>query len=107
MLFETIGRPEAPAILFFHAMGGVGASSRPVAEHLKDSYFCIMPTSTVYCPGQRYRGKDDEIRQIEGFLKGQGIDKIALVVASSLGADLAMSFSTAVSSRRSAGARAG
>ncbi len=94
MLFETMGRPRAPVILFFHAMGVVGSSSRPVAEYLKDRYFCIMPTSTVYCPGQRYKDKVDEIRQVEEFLKGQGIDKITLVVASSLGADLAMAFLT-------------
>ena len=94
MLFETLGDSGRPAVLFFHAMGVTGASSRPVAEHLMDRYFCILPTSTVYCEGQTYRGKADEVRQITEFLREKGVDHLELVVASSIGADLAMTFLT-------------
>ena len=94
MLFETLGDKRNPAVLFFHAMGVTGASSMRVAEHLQDKYFCILPTSTVYCAGQKYISKADEVRQITEFLRGQGVDTLALVVASSIGADLAMAFLT-------------
>ena len=94
MKFETLGRREAPAILFFHAMGVTGASSEPVAKHLQDRYFCILPTSTVYCAGQKYISKTDEVRQVEEFLRKQNAKQIAMVVASSIGADLAMEFLT-------------
>ena len=94
MQFETWGTPSAPAVLFFHAMGVTGASSEPVAEHLKERYFCILPTSTVYCAGQTYRSKEDEVRQVEQFLHQKGVTRLALVVASSIGADLAMAFLT-------------
>ena len=94
MQFETIGNSANPAILFFHAMGVTGASSRPVAEQLKNRYFCILPTSTVYCIGQTYISKTDEVQQVERFLQTQGISSLALVVASSIGADLAMAFLT-------------
>ena len=73
-------------------MGVTGQSSERVAEPLQDEYFCIMPTSTVYCEGQKYISKADEIRQIEDFLKTNGVGEIALVVASSIGADLAIAF---------------
>ena len=92
MRFETLGDAKNPAVLFFHAMGVTGQSGERVAEFLKDDYFCIMPTSTVYCPGQRYLGKDDELRQIGEFLRERRVERIALVVASSIGADLAISF---------------
>lgn len=92
MIFETKGDKTAPAILFFHAMGVTGQSSERVAEHLKDKYFCIMPTSSVYCEGQKYVSKADEIKQVEDFLNKNGVQKIALVVASSIGADIAVSF---------------
>ena len=92
MLFETWGDKKNPAVLFFHAMGVTGASSEPIARHLQEGYFCILPTSNVYCEGQKYLGKADEVRQIRGFLDRQGIKSLALVVASSLGADLAMAF---------------
>ena len=95
MLFETYGDRNAPAALFFHAMGVTGQSSRPVAEHLP--CFCILPTSTVYCAGQRYAGKADEVQQVEDDLRAQGVKRLALVVASSIGADLAMAFLTQTS----------
>ena len=94
MLFETLGDRQAPAVLFFHAMGVTGASSEPVARYLRDGYFCVLPTSTVYCPGQTYSSKADEVRQVEEFLRGQGVQRLALVVASSIGADLALAFLT-------------
>ena len=94
MLFETMGSREDPAVLFFHAMGVTGASSEPVAKHLQDDYFCILPTSTVYCAGQKYISKAEEVRQVEDFLRAQGVKRLALVVASSIGADLAMAFLT-------------
>lgn len=66
-----------------------------MAEHLP--CFCILPTSTVYCAGQRYAGKADEVRQVEDYLRAQGVKRLALVVASSIGADLAMAFLTQMS----------
>lgn len=94
MVFKTIGDKLNPVILFFHAMGVIGESSMPVAEKMKEKYYCIMPTSTVYCPGQRYQSKRDEIQQIVRFLENHGIKEIELAVASSIGADLAMAFLT-------------
>ena len=94
MLFQTYGDRKNPAVLFFHAMGVTGASGEPVAKYLQDTHFCILPTSTVYCKGQKYVSKADEVRQVEEYLKSQGVESLNLVVASSLGADLAMVFLT-------------
>ena len=94
MLFQTYGDRKNPAVLFFHAMGVTGLSGEPVAKYLQDTHFCILPTSTVYCKGQKYVSKADEARQVEEYLKSQGVESLNLVVASSLGADLAMVFLT-------------
>ena len=94
MIFKTLGNKNNPAVLFFHAMGVTGQSSEPVAKYLRDRYFCILPTSTVYCEGEKYISKADEVRQVEKFLSDNGIESLALVVASSIGADLAMAFLT-------------
>ena len=94
MVFKTTGNKSNSVILFFHAMGVTGESSMPVAEKMAEKYYCIMPTSTVYCSGQRYQSKRDEVRQVVRFLEKQGIKEIALIVASSIGADLAMAFLT-------------
>lgn len=68
-------------MLFFHAMGVTGESSGPVASALAGRFFCVMPTSTVYCAGQTYADKADEVRQIEEFLRGQGVERVEMVVA--------------------------
>ena len=94
MKFKTLGNRNNPAVLFFHAMGVTGESSEPVANYLQDRYFCILPTATVYCEGQKYVGKADEVRQVENYLHGQNVNRLAMVVASSIGADLAMAFLT-------------
>ncbi len=94
MIFGTLGDKENPTILFFHAMGVTGESSEPVVQYLKEYYFCIMPTSTVYCAYQKYISKEDEVEQVESFLKSQNVTDIKMVVASSIGADLAMAFLT-------------
>ncbi len=94
MIFKAYGDKKNPTVLFFHAMGVTGESSEPVARELQKRYFCILPTSTVYCAGQKYVSKEDEVHQVENFLKLQGVDHIALVVASSIGADLAVAFLT-------------
>ena len=83
-----------PLFCFFHAMGVTGESSEPVAQYLQNRYFCILPISTVYCKGQKYVSKADEVRQVEEYLKSQGVERLELVVASSIGADLAMAFLT-------------
>ena len=74
-------------MLFFHAMGVTGASSEPIARYLQDRYFCILPTSTVYCEGQKYVSKLDEIRQVEDFLHRQGVERLAMVVNLGCGLD--------------------
>lgn len=92
MIFETLGDKSKPSVLFFHAMGVVGQSSFPVAKHLEGEYFCIMPTATCYCKGQRYVSKADEVSQVENFLRENDIASLKLVVSSSIGADLASAF---------------
>ena len=92
MVFKTIGKKSTPVILFFHAMGVTGENSMPVAEKMAEKFYCVMPTSTVYCSGQKYRSKREEVQQIVRFLENQGIKEIELIVASSIGADLAMAF---------------
>jgi hypothetical protein len=92
MLFQTYGDRNHLAVLFFHAMGVTGASNEPIARYLQDRYFCVLPTSTVYCEGQKYVSKADEIQQVDNFLHRQGVERLAMVVASSIGADLAWRF---------------
>ena len=86
MLFQTYGDRRNPAVLFFHAMGVTGASSEPIARYLQDRYFCIFPP---VCEGQKSVSSWTKYRW--NFLH-PGRKRLAMVVASSIGADLAMAF---------------
>ncbi len=66
----------------------VGESSMKVANYLKDNYFCIMPTSSVYSKKDKYISKEDEIKQVEEFLESNNITSLEIVVASSIRADI-------------------
>ena len=74
MLFQTYGDRKNPAMLFFHAMGVTGLSSGPVLKIFTGYAFLYLPTSTVYCKGQKYVSKADEIRQVEEYLKSQELN---------------------------------
>ena len=67
MVFKTTGNKSEPVVLFFHAMGVTGESSMPIADKMAGKFYCIMPTSTVYCSGQRYCSKRDEVQQMVTF----------------------------------------
>lgn len=92
MRIVTLGDKKNDTMLFFHAMVVVGESSEREEHYLSDKYYCIIPTSTVYCEKQKYVSKNEEMAQIEAFLKDNGVKRLKLVVASSLGVDLAVLF---------------
>lgn len=92
MTFKTLGNKTNPAILFFHAMGVTGASSKPVAEYLKEKFYCILPTASVYCEGQKYISKKDEVRQVEEFLHNQNINVLSLLLHRQLEQTLQLHF---------------
>lgn len=53
---------------------------------------CPPPPFTAR--GQKYVSKLDEIRQVEDFLHRQGVERLAMMVVSSIGTDLALAFLT-------------
>ena len=94
MLFQTYGDRRNPAVLFFHAMGVTGRKQRTGCEIFAGSIFLHLAHLHRLLRGQKYVSKLDEIRQVEDFLHRQGVERLAMVVASSIGADLAMAFLT-------------
>jgi len=92
MEFLTQGNPEKPVIVFFHALGVTGEIYARIAHYLINDFFLIMPTSTAFCAHKVYISKKREIEEIEAFLASHAICKIELIVASSQGCDLALSF---------------
>lgn len=73
MIFKTLGDPQAPAVLFFHAMGVTGGSSEPVAQHLQDKYFSASsppPPSTA--PAKNTKAKPTKCGRWRTFSAARG-----------------------------------
>ena len=92
MRCQTLGQPGSPAVLCFHALGVNGRSNERFGRYLADDHLVVMPTISAFCPGETYLGKADEIRQLDAILDELGVGDISLVVASSIGADVAMAW---------------
>ena len=74
MVFKTIGNKSNPVILFFHAMGVIGESSMPVAEKMKEKYYCRNALMQTYIHGnfpafEGFNHMQYQIQNPEGFAR--------------------------------------
>ncbi|MBQ1555091.1 MAG: hypothetical protein IIZ68_06480, partial [Clostridia bacterium] len=91
MTFETLGNPSNPAVLLIHGMLSSGHDCEPFGKYLADEYYVIMPT----LDGHGHDGTDlltveEEARKLTAYLKENGIQSLALVQGSSMGAEVAL-----------------
>ena len=91
MTFETMGDRSSPAVLLIHGMLCNAESSRAFGKYMADEYFVIMPT----LDGHGDDGTDlisaaEEAEKILAYLKENGIEKLALLQGSSMGAEIAL-----------------
>ena len=92
MQVTTMGNSDKPVILNFHALGVDGHSNERWACYLQDDYFVINPTMSIFCQGQTYKSKRDEVAQLNAELDRLGVGDIELVCAFSIGGDIALEF---------------
>lgn len=91
MKFETLGNKENSAILCIHGMFCNGASAKHFAKYLQEEYFVILPTLTGHYEGSRdYISKEEEARQMLAYLHEIGVQKLALLQGTSMGAEIAL-----------------
>lgn len=91
MRFKTVGLKEKPCILLLHTMFTTGALFEDVIPALEQDFFLVIPTLDGYDPEKKteYPGGDEELEQIEAYIKINQIGKLAAAAGSSLGAILA------------------
>ncbi len=92
MQVSTMGTPGNPVILCFHALGVDGSSNERFARYLQDTHFIVNPTLSMFCPGESYQSKQDEIAQLNAWLDAHSIGDIELLCSFSIGADFALEF---------------
>lgn len=91
MQFTVLGKPDGPVIVMLPAMMCSGAMHLPVARLLAGDFRVVLPTYDGHClDGSRYTSAPDQCAKICAYLDDQGIDNIALVQGSSMGAEIAL-----------------
>lgn len=91
MQFTVLGKPDGPAIVMLPAMMCSGAMHLTVARLLAGDFRVVLPTYDGHClDGSRYTSASDQCAKIRTYLDDQGIDDIALVQGSSMGAEIAL-----------------
>lgn len=91
MIFETLGDKSKPAILLIHGMFCSGSSCKLFAKYLENDYYIILPTlDGHYNNSPDYISKEEEAGKILDYLRKNGIQRIALLQGTSMGAEVAM-----------------
>lgn len=91
MRFTEMGNPDNPTIVMLPAMMCSGSLHLPVARVLAEDFHVVLPTYDGHClDGSHYTSAPDQCAKICAHLDGQGIEDIALVQGSSMGAEIAL-----------------
>lgn len=91
MTFETLGNKENPAVLLIHGMLCTAKDCRGFGKYLADDYYVIMPTLDGHGnDGTDLLSAEGEASKILDYLRENGIEKLALIQGSSMGAEVAL-----------------
>ena len=91
MKFDVLGNKSNPAVLFIHGMFCNGDSVKYFAKYLQEDYYIILPTLSGHYEGSEdYISKEEEARRILHYLHEQGIEKLAMLQGTSMGAEVAL-----------------
>ena len=91
MTFDTFGDKTNPAVLLIHGMMCSSKDCMPFGKEMSDEFFVIMPT----LDGHGHDGTDlltvgKEAEKIIAYLKEEGINHLAMIQGSSMGAEVAL-----------------
>ncbi len=91
MTFETLGEKRNPAVMLIHGMISSGSDCEPFGRYLSDAYYVIIPTLDGHDnDGTDLLPLDGEVDKLVGYLRENGIDSLAMVQGSSMGAEIAL-----------------
>ena len=92
MKFETCGNKSNKAVILIHTLYTSAKFFEPIKEILAEKYFVIMPTLSAHYENSKFISTQDEINQLQTFLKDNKIYSIYAVAGFSLGGNIAYEF---------------
>ena len=92
MEIYTFGDRNKEKVLLFHPMFTSFEFFNSFVEKLQDEFFFIVPTLSGHTCCSTYVSMEHEEKDLEEFLRANGIDKIKLVIGFSLGGNIAFDY---------------
>ena len=93
MKFDVLGDRNNPTVLLIHGMFCNADSVKHFAKYLQDDFFIVIPTMSGHYQGSAdYLSKENEAKEILGYLHKIGVKKLALLQGTSMGAEVALEF---------------
>lgn len=92
MKIKTYGDREKEAILLLHPMLTGAFFFDLIAGALSGGYFLVVPTFSRHYESSTYHSTDEEIAQIDLFLKENQIERLKAVVGFSMGGNIAFRY---------------
>lgn len=91
MKVKTLGNKEKPAIMMIPGMFCTSEMPEIVAKHLQDDFYVILPTLDGHHKEEPvYHSKEDDGREIVEWLHENGVERLALLQGTSMGAEVAL-----------------
>ena len=91
MIVRTVGDKGKPAILMIPGMFCTYEMPGIIAEYLKDDYYIILPTLDGHHKEEPvYHSKQEDAAKIISWLHENGIEHLALLQGTSMGAEVAL-----------------
>lgn len=91
MKFDTLGDKKNPAVVLVHGMFCNADGVKHFARYLQDEYYVVIPTLTGHHPGpESYGGKEADARKMLAYLHEEGIEELAMLQGTSMGAEVAL-----------------
>lgn len=91
MIMHTLGSRGNPAVVMIHGMFCNADMVKSFARYLADDYYIIIPTLTGhYKQSESYAGASAEAQKIMQWLNENGIERLAMIQGTSMGAEIAL-----------------
>lgn len=91
MQFTTLGNKNSPAVMLIHGMLSSGNDPLIFGKFLADEYYVISPTLDGHSnDGSELESAEKEAEKICRYLEKRGINELALIQGSSMGAEVAL-----------------
>lgn len=90
MKMNTVGQPGKPVMIMLPGSFCRSTSMQYLYAALQNDFYILLPEYNGHYAGTTFTTREGEAREILGYLKAEGIPRVALLYGQSMGAEIAL-----------------